>query len=226
MNARLSIVLCAAVWSACGGEDPDGTVGPPALDDTAEGGQDDDDTGAPDGPAPTSVQVEPAAIDLGALDPRCPSALQLTLTGSGEPVRVSSKADGQRGSMAPRSMAAGSTCTDVGAGPSGAPVSSSPASAAAQRLEAMTEQLEAVTSCMRAEQHARVAAEEKLAAAEAASAAMVTQLGALHRAQADSDATLANMQSLLSQLQKENTGLKSQNTMLAAELRQMRLYDR
>ena len=55
---------------------------------------------------------------------------------------------------------------------------------------------------------------------------MVTQLGALHRAQADSDATLANMQSLLSQLQKENTGLKSQNTMLAAELRQMRLYDR
>ena len=90
----------------------------------------------------------------------------------------------------------------------------------------MTEQLEAVTSCMRAEQHARVAAEEKLAAAEAASAAMVTQLGALHRARADSDATLANMQSLLSQLQKENTGLKSQNTALAAELRQMRLYDR
>ena len=85
MNARLSIVLCAAVCSACGAEHPHGTVDPPAPDDTAEGAQDEDDTGAPDGLAPTSVQVEPAAIDLGALDPRCPSALELTLTGSGEP---------------------------------------------------------------------------------------------------------------------------------------------
>ena len=80
---RLVFLVLPVAFTACEVADEQGSEGPsPSAPE--EGPQIDADTSEPDEPQPAREVAEPAAFDLGTLDPRCSLDLDVTLTASGD----------------------------------------------------------------------------------------------------------------------------------------------
>ena len=86
MSRRLGVLLLPAALTAClSAEEADDQTPEGSHLQDIEGGSDTEvDPTEPDDPQPTMVAVEPAAVNLGALDPRCAVELDIQLTASGD----------------------------------------------------------------------------------------------------------------------------------------------